>query len=354
MTTAFDPIQLNGLRLANRLVMAPMTRHRSYGPAHAPTASTVTYYSQRATAGLIITESTQPSVVGQGYPNTPGLHSEEQITAWREVTDSVHANGGKIFAQLMHAGRIGHPDTLPEGLVPVGPSPVPAKGQIRTADGLKDFLPPRELTGDEIWATIDDYAAAARNAITAGFDGVELHGATGYLIHQFLAPNVNLRTDAWGGSVENRQRFLLEVVRAVAAEIGAGRTAIRLSPGAPYNDISEPDADTTYPELVRALEPFGLAYLHLVEDSRESTNVIRKLFSGPLLLNVKTDGHTTPDELTVIEEGVADMISLGGLFLANPDLPARLRAGGPYNTPDRDTYYVGADKGYIDYPTLDA
>ncbi|QXE37496.1 alkene reductase [Streptomyces sp. GMY02] len=353
MTTAFDPIDLSGTQLANRIAMAPMTRSRAFGPGHSATDSMVTYYAQRASAGLIITEGTQPSVVGQGYPDTPGLHSAEQVAAWRKVTDAVHAKGGVIFAQLMHAGRIGHPDLLPDGLVPVSASAVAAQGQVYMHDGPKDFVTPHELTSDEVRQTVADFASAARNAIDAGFDGVELHGANGYLIHQFLAPGSNLRTDEWGGSEEGRIRFAVEVTRAVADEIGASRTAIRISPGNTYNSIVEPEPDAAYTALVKELEPLGLAYLHLIENNRELTTALRKLFSGTLVLNVATEGFTTADELKLIEDGTADLISFGALFLANPDLPARLKAGGPYNTPEMASFFGGTDKGYIDYPSLE-
>ncbi|MDQ1011542.1 N-ethylmaleimide reductase [Streptomyces sp. V4I23] len=355
MTTAFDPIRLGGRQLANRIAMAPMTRSRAHGPGLTPTPSVVEYYAQRASAGLIVTEGIQPSVVGQGYPDTPGLHSREQIAAWRKVTDAVHAAGGTIFAQLMHAGRIGHPVLLPDGLVPVGASAVAAQGQVYTHEGPKDFVTPKELSTEEVRATIADFAAAARGAVEAGFDGVELHGANGYLIHQFLAPNTNLRTDEWGGSDENRIRFAVEAVKAVADEIGAERTAIRLSPSNPYNDIEEPEPEAVYTALVQRLEPLGLAYLHLIEatpDQREFVQTLRKVFGGTVVLNAATDGPTGPGELALIEDGVADLISYGALFLANPDLPARLRAGGPYNTPDPSSFFGGGDQGYIDYPAL--
>ncbi|BBC37515.1 hypothetical protein SGFS_088090 [Streptomyces graminofaciens] len=353
MTTAFDPIDLSGTPLANRIAMAPMTRSRA-DEGGRPTGLTADYYAQRATAGLIVTEGIQPSYVGQGYPNTPGLHHEEQVAAWREVTDAVHAAGGRIFAQLMHTGRIGHPVLLPEGLHPVGVSAVAAQGQVFTHEGPKDFVTPRELTHDEVLETIQDFAAAARGAIEAGFDGVELHGANGYLIHQFLAPGSNLRTDEWGGSEENRIRFAVESVKAVAEAIGAHRTGLRLSPGNPFNDISEPDPESTYTALVQALQPLGLAYLHIgeVPGRRELTQRLRKLFSGTLILNPATEGPTGPDELALIEDGTADLVSFGQLFLANPDLPARLRAGGPYNEPDGTTFYGGDAKGYTDYPAL--
>ncbi|GHA18186.1 alkene reductase [Streptomyces tauricus] len=353
MTTAYDPIDLSGTPLANRIVMAPMTRSRA-GDGGAPTDLSVEYYAQRASAGLIVTEGVQPSVVGQGYPDTPGLHSAEQIAAWRKVTDAVHAAGGRIFAQLMHAGRIGHPSLLPDGLVNVGASPVRAEGQVYTHEGPLDFVVPRELTGDEVRATIGEFAAAARGAVEAGFDGVELHGANGYLIHQFLAPGSNLRTDEWGGPVANRIRFAVETVKAVAAEIGAARTAIRLSPGNPYNDIQEPEPEPTYTALVDALEPLGLAYLHITEatEIRELTLALRKRFSGTFILNPATEGPTGPESLTLVEDGVADLVAYGQLFLANPDLPARLKAGGPFNEADPATFFGGDAKGYTDYPAL--
>ncbi|PSM42297.1 alkene reductase [Streptomyces dioscori] len=353
MTTAYDPIDLSGTPLANRIVMAPMTRSRA-GAGGAPTDISVEYYAQRASAGLIVTEGVQPSAVGQGYPDTPGLHTAEQIAAWRKVTDAVHAAGGRIFAQLMHAGRIGHPSLLPEGLVNVGASPVRAEGQVYTHEGPLDFVTPRELTGDEVRATIGEFVDAARGAVEAGFDGVELHGANGYLIHQFLAPGSNHRTDEWGGPVENRIRFAVEAVKAVAAEIGAGRTAIRLSPGNPYNGIQEPEPEAAYTALVDALEPLGLAYLHITEvgDIRELTLALRKRFSGAFVLNPATEGPTGPESLALVEDGVADLVAYGQLFLANPDLPARLKAGGPFNEADPTTFFGGDAKGYTDYPAL--
>ncbi len=355
MTTAFDPIDLGGTPLASRIAMAPMTRNRA-GEGGVPPALMAEYYAQRATAGLIISEGIQPSAVGQGYPRTPGLHSAAQVAGWRQVTDAVHARGGRIFAQLMHAGRIGHPDVLPDGLVSVGASPIAASGQVHTGEALKDFVTPRELTGAEVRATIADFAAAARNAVDAGFDGVELHAANGYLIHQFLAPGSNHRTDEWGGSIEGRIRFAVETARAVVAEIGGDRTGIRVSPGNPFNDIDEPDPEPAYTALVKDLDQFGLSYLHIAESApglRALTHTLRGLFSGVFLLNPATGPASTgPDALALIEDGTADMVSFGALFLANPDLPARLRRGGPYNTPDRANYYGDGAAGYTDYPAL--
>ncbi|WP_374771911.1 alkene reductase [Streptomyces sp. NBC_01310] len=353
MTTAFEPVRIAGDTLSNRIALAPMTRSRA-GQGGIATPLVAEYYTQRASAGLIITEGIQPSAVGQGYPFTPGLHTAEQTTAWREVTDSVHAAGGRIFAQIMHSGRIGHPTLLPDGLVPVAPSALAAQGQLFTGEGMKDFVTPRELTGPEVRATIADYADAARNAIDAGFDGVELHGANGYLIHQFLAPGTNLRTDEWGGPAEHRIRFAVETVKAVAAAIGADRTALRISPGNTYNDISEPDPQPAYEALVKEIDGLGLAYLHVLEhgpQARETTLALRKQFSGPLVLNPATEGPTDHRALTLIEDGTADLLAFGALFLANPDLPDRLRTEGPYNTPDPTTFFGGDARGYTDYPT---
>ncbi|WP_030411418.1 12-oxophytodienoate reductase, partial [Streptomyces sp. NRRL S-1448] len=265
MTTAFDPIVLGGKHLANRVVMAPMARSRVYGPGTEPTDLMATYHAQRAGAGLIVSESIQPLAVGQGYPDTPGLHTPGQVRAWRTVTDAVHREGGVIFAQLMHAGRISHPNLLPDGLMPVGPSAVAAKGQIYTHEGRKDLLTPTELTEPGIQQTIADFAAAARNAIEAGFDGVELHGANGYLIHQFLAPHSNHRTDAWGGTTEGLIRFAVEATAAVTEAIGNDRVGLRISPGNPFNDMSEDNPSEIYGALLDRLADLDLAYLHLME-----------------------------------------------------------------------------------------
>ncbi|MEU6258512.1 alkene reductase [Streptomyces sp. NPDC047043] len=355
MSTAFQPYDLDCARLANRVVMAPMTRSRAYGAGQSPTELMATYYAQRASAGLIITESVQPSLVGQGYPNTPGIHSAEQVEAWRKVTDAVHAEGGVIFLQLMHAGRVGHPSQT--GLQPVGPSAITAKGQVYTHEGLKDLVTPKELSEHEIRDTIEDFAAAARNAIEAGFDGVELHGASGYLIHQFLAPNSNRRTDRWGGSPRARIRFAVETAKAVAKAIGPDRVGFRLSPGVPLQDVDEShpgDREATYTALVDALASLGLAYLHHMEwaEVRDLTLRLRKQWPGTYILNPFTAPRPTgPEELQLIEDGVADLIAYGSLFLANPDLPKRLATGGPFNTPDRATFYGGDHRGYTDYPT---
>jgi N-ethylmaleimide reductase len=339
MTTAFDPFQLGGVQLANRIAMAPMTRSRAHGPGATATDLMATYYAQRASAGLIVTEGIQPSIVGQGYPDTPGLHSAEQVEAWRKVTDRVHREGGVIFAQLMHSGRIGDPGLLPGDLIPVGPSGVAAQGQVYTHEGPKPFPTPRALTEAEIADTIADFAQAARNAIAAVFDGVELHGANGYLIHQFLSSNANQRTDDWGGSIEGRVRFAVEVTTAVVDAIGGDKVGLRISPGNPLHDIAEDDLELTYKTLVAGLSELGLAYLHIMEapGQRDLTASLRGQWPGALAL---------------LKDGTADLISFGALFLANPDLPARLATGGPFNTPERTGFFGGDHRGYTDYPAL--
>ncbi|MEU7470502.1 alkene reductase [Streptomyces sp. NPDC044984] len=357
MPNAFAPIEMAGQSLSNRIVMAPMTRSRAYGPGATATDLMATYYSQRASAGLIVTEGIQPSAVGQGYPDTPGLHSADQVDAWRKVTDAVHAEGGVIFAQLMHTGRIGHPSLLPDGLHPVAPSPVAAKGQVFTHRGPMDFVTPHELDADGITRTIADFTDAARNAIAAGFDGVEIHGANGYLIHQFLAPNTNRRTDDWGGDVTGRVRFALETAAAVAEAIGGHRTGFRISPANPYNDIAETDTadvEDTYTTLVDRLGELGLAYLHMIEGAdRSLTARLRKNWPATFVLNPFTHPEPTgPDALTLVQEDTTDMVAFGALFLANPDLPTRLADHGPYNTPDPSTFYGGDHHGYTDYPYL--
>jgi N-ethylmaleimide reductase len=353
MPAPFTPVTVGELTLPNRIVMAPMTRSRAYGPGQSPTSLMAEYYAQRASAGLIVTEGTQPSRGGQGYPNTPGLHSDEQTAAWRETTDAVHAAGGRIFAQLLHTGRIGHP-LLIDGRDPVAPSAVAAKVSIFTPEGPKECVTPRVLAGGEVEQTLADFVAAARNAIAAGFDGVEVHGANGYLVHQFLAPTTNLRTDGWGVSVDGRIRFALELIRGIADAIGPERTALRISPGNPYNDMSEPDPDTTYLALAEALRPLGLAYLHMIETGdRDLTRKLRAEFGGMFMLNPRTaPGHTGPEHLALVEDGTTDLLSYGALFLANPDLPLRLAAGGPFNAPDRSQFYGGDERGYTDYPAL--
>lgn len=356
MSTAFEPYKLGALTLKNRIVMAPMTRRRAIGVGQSPTEAMATYYSQRAGAGLIVTEGTQPSAIGQGYPDTPGLHSEEQIAAWRVVTDAVHASGGVIFAQLMHVGRLSHPDLLGGGMRPVGASPVAAKGQLNTGGGHQPYPEPEELTDTLVLATIADHAQAARNAIKAGFDGVELHGANGYLIQQFLSSNTNHRTDRWGGSAERRARFGIEVAKAVADAIGAERVGFRISPGGTLNDISETDTADVYRYLVEGLAELDLVYLHAMEmpGQRPHIEQARQLWPNTFILNPATYPNPTgPGELQLIGDGLADLISFGALFISNPDLPKRLAVGGPFAAPDMSKAYGGGEAGYIDYPSLE-
>ncbi len=354
MNTAFSPIKVGRARLKNRIVMSPMTRSRALTADFSPTPLMAEYYAQRADAGLIVTEGTQPSVIGQGYPNTPGLHDANQIAGWKRVTDQVHERGGVIFAQLMHAGRIAHPDNYSTARTPVAPSAVRADGKIFTPSGLQDYVVPHALTADQIAETIADFASAAKNAIEAGFDGVEIHGANGYLLHQFLSTNANQRDDEWGGSAANRARMAIETTRAVAAAIGADRTALRISPANPLADIVENDYLETYPIVLAELDSLGLAYLHVLETTApEFTRVLRAAWSGVMMLNPATPGSRTgPEQLSLIDQGAADLIAFGQLFIANPDLPSRLENGSPLALPDMSKAYGGDEHGYTDYPTL--
>lgn len=356
MNELLAPVSVGTLSFPNRLAMAPMTRSRAKG-GHV-TGLTAEYYAQRAAAGLIITEGTQPCVIGQGYIDTPGLHTPEHAAAWRAVTEAVHERGGRIFVQLMHSGRIGHPSLYPDGSLPLAPTAIPSGEKLYTPDGLLDHPRPREMTLADIARSVDEFTAAARLAMDAGFDGVELHGASGYLIHQFLADNTNRRTDAYGGPIENRIRFAVEVARAVADAIGPERTGIRLSPGSTLNGTRESDTEDLYPALVRALGPAGLAYVHISEfGTRDITKLIRAEWPGTLILNPHPAGPepaTVADGVEALREGVADVISLGQLWLANPDLPARIAAGGPFADADPATFYGGDHRGYTDYPTMAA
>ncbi|MBE3009846.1 alkene reductase [Microbispora sp. NEAU-D428] len=345
----FTPFELGSLRLPNRLVMAPMTRSRAY-VAGVPSPLTALYYAQRASAGLIVTEGVQPSAAGQGYMNTPGLHTDEQVAGWREVTGAVHAAGGRIVAQIMHTGGVGHPDNT--GRLPVAPSAVRLGEQIFTPTGLQDTPVAVELSTAEVEATVRDFATAARRAVEAGFDGVELHGANGYLIHQFLSQNANLRDDRYGGSVSNRIRFAVETARAVAEEIGPDRVGIRLSPLNGAQGLVEEDAHELYPALVSALADLDLVYLHLLATGGDELNArIRDLWPNALIVN----DPVAPDPASAVERLIdwgADLVALGRAFLANPDLPLRLRVGAPLNEADPSTAFGGDHRGYTDYPTL--
>jgi N-ethylmaleimide reductase len=354
MPTLFDSITLGKLALGNRLVMAPMTRSRASISGDA-TELMATYYAQRASAGLIITEGVQPSQVGQGFMNTPGIHSNEHVASWRTVTDAVHEAGGTIVVQLMHAGRIGHPSLYPSAHQSVAPSAIAAAGQTFSPEGLVDYLVPKELTLSEINDTVADFVTASRNAMDAGFDGVELHAGNGFLLHQFLSDNTNQRSDHYGGSLSGRIRFSVEVAEAVAEAIGVDRVGMRISPGNAYNDMTESDTAELYPALVSALPP--LAFLHVSEmGDRTPTRAVRQHWHGGLILNPHPTADSFPATADLaqqaLDEGVADAIALGALFLANPDLPERIRAGGPYNHGDPDTFYGGDHRGYTDYPAL--
>lgn len=346
----WTPIALGDIALPHRLAMAPMTRNRSTAEG-VPTELNARYYAQRASNALIITEGTQPSADGQGYMLTPGIHTEAQMAGWRLVTDAVHTAGGRIVIQLMHTGRIGHPGNTPHGRRPVAPSPVRPEGVIFTPTGPMPMPQPRELSTEEAGATVDDFRRAAAAAMAAGADGVEIHGANGYLVHQFLAGNTNRRTDRYGGPIENRIRFAVEVTAAVAEEIGAGRTGIRISPGNPYNDIDEDNTAELYPALVAALAPLDLAYLHVVHGGDdELLGSLRKLWPTSLVLN--RGGADLAVRAADITVGHADVVSVGVAALSNPDLVARLRSNASLNTPDPTTFYGGTEVGYTDYSAL--
>ncbi|MER6146879.1 alkene reductase [Streptomyces hirsutus] len=356
MTTSsplWQPFKLGRVELPHRLAMAPLTRSRANADG-TPGPLAATYYGQRASLGLIITEGTQPSADGQGYPNTPGIHTPEQIAGWREVADAVHAGDGTLFIQLMHVGRMSHPDNTPHHRQPVAPSAISADQDIFTATGPKKTPVPRELSIQDIQTTIADFRHAAASAIAADADGVEIHGANGYLLHQFLSPNSNHRTDTYGGSVDNRSRLVVEVARAVAEEIGADRVGIRLSPSMPLGGIDEGDTEAVraqYHHLVGELAPLNLAYLHVhhVGDD-ELLRSFREVW--PTALLVVRYGRTREQIAGDIDAGLADIAPLGRFALANPDIVERLRTDAPLNEIDPATLYGGGKAGYTDYPTL--
>ncbi len=354
----FDPFVLGAIPLANRIVMAPMTRNRATA-TNVPTPAMATYYAQRATVGLIVTEGVSPSPNGLGYPRMPGLFTTEQAAAWRVVTDAVHAEGGKIFAQLMHTGRASHAANLPFGAQVLSSTATALPGEIWT-DVLGQQVPtaPRPMTEDDIHATIAEFVAAAHHAITAGFDGIELHGANGYLIEQFLNANVNTRTDAWGGSASARNRFALAVVDAVVAAIGAGRVAIRLSPYGTFNATGAFDGiDEQFVALARELGARQLAYLHLVDHSSMGAPTVpvalvgemRRAFGG---VYIASGGFDKARAVATLQNGGADLIAFGRPILANPDFVARLQQDEPLTAPDFATFYTPGETGYTDYPVL--
>lgn len=358
--TLFSPYTLGALNLPNRMVMAPMTRNRN-DENGVPKPIAVTHYTQRATAGLLITEATQVSDKATGYVFTPGLYTDDQARGWQAVTDAVHAKGGRIFSQIWHTGRVSHPSLQPDGGDPIAPSAVKAETMVFTPNGFEPPTMPRSLTTDEIPAIVAQFAHAARLAKSTGFDGVEVHGANGYLIEQFLKDGSNRRKDAYGGDIPNRMRFALEVVTAVVEVWGPGRVGFRISPRGVFNDMHDSDPLALYSQLVTALNDIPLAYLHLIEplpghptfksqaDVEPVAGELRKIYKGTMMIN---GGYGRDTAEKAIAENAADLVAFGVPFLANPDLVERYRRNAPLNEPDQDTFYGGDEKGYNDYPFL--
>ena len=354
----FSSLTLGAIALKNRVVMAPLTRNRA-GEGGVPQAINVTYYEQRATAGLIITEATPIAPMAHGYPALPGIYTDAQIAGWKKVTDAVHAQGGKIVIQLWHVGRISHPSLLPNQSLPVAPSAIKPAGQAFTYQGLQDYVTPRALELDELPTIVQDYVHATRCAIAAGFDGVEVHAANGYLLDQFLRDGSNHREDAYGGSIENRTRLLLEVVQAVVETIGADKVGVRISPVNPFNDMKDSQPQHTFNYVAQALNQFGLAYLHAVEGGIHGGGesepfdfeALRKLFKNGYIANL---GYDKARGNAVIASGHADAVAYGVPFIANPDLVSRYAKDAPLNEADSSSFYGGTDKGYTDYPFLSA
>jgi N-ethylmaleimide reductase len=354
----FSPVELGSFALQNRVVMAPLTRNRA-GEGGVPQAMNVTYYEQRATAGLIITEATPISPMAHGYPALPGIYTDAQVAGWKKVTDAVHAKGGKIIIQLWHVGRISHPSLLPNQATPVAPSAIKPAGQAFTYQGLQDYVTPRALEITELAGIVQDYVHATRCAIAAGFDGVEVHAANGYLLDQFLRDGTNQRQDQYGGSIENRSRLLREVVQAVVDTIGADKVGVRLSPVNPFNDMHDSQAQNTFNAVTKTLNAFNLAYLHVVEGGIHGGGesepfdfaAMRKLFNHGYIANLSYDKARGN---AAIASGHADAIAYGVPFIANPDLVARLAKDAPLNQADQSTFYGGTEHGYTDYPFLTA
>ncbi len=357
-----SPLRLGDIDLPNRVIMAPMTRSRA-GKGDVATAATATYYVQRASAGLLITEGTQITQQGQGYAYTPGIHSADQVVGWKGVTEAVHEAGGRIAAQLWHVGRLSHRVLQPGGALPVAPSAIKPDGQAFTPQGMLDYEAPRALETDEIAGIVADFAKAAENAKAAGFDAVELHGANGYLIDQFIRSGSNTRTDRYGGSVENRNRFMLDVVAAVTDVLGGGRVGIRFSPNGAYHNMSDSNPAATFGYAAEQLNRFNLAFLHVIEPLVDDHNMspppgatrvaglLRRTFKGPFILN---GGITRAVGDRLIAQGAADAIAFGVPYIANPDLVERFRRNATLAQADRATFYGGNEKGYLDYPALDA
>lgn len=350
MSSLFNTTKIGRYNLKNCMVMAPMTRSRADNNG-VPTDLVITYYAQRASAGLIITEGTFPSAKGKGYVRSPGICTEQQIAAWRKVTDAVHAKGGLIFMQIMHCGRISHPTLLPNNATPVGPSAIKPAGQSWTDMGLQDFITPHELTETEVKEVINEYRQATKMALQAGFDGVELHGASGYLPEQFLSSGSNKRQDNYGGSVENRCRFVIETLQAMIEEAKSDRVGIKISPEMNFNDITDDNPQETYTHLVKQLNKLNLAYLHvaLFGTKVDYHGLLHPLFDNPYLIG---SGLTKETAEKYLSSEQADAVVFGSLFLANPDLPERFKQNAPLNTPDKDTFYSPGAEGYTDYPTL--
>ncbi len=349
----FKSMQVGRYTLRNRMVMAPMTRSRACDDTGVPSDLVRTYYRQRAGAGLIITEGTYPSPAGKGYVRTPGIYSAAQIKAWKAVTDAVHVEGGHIFLQLMHTGRISHPSMQAEGVMPIAPSAVKPAVKAYTPSGPQDMVTPRALTTDEVAAVVEDYRIATRNALDAGFDGVELHAASGYLPEQFLSSSTNHRGDCYGGTLANRARFILEVLAVMVDEAGGDRVGMKISPEMNFNDISDATPQETYRYLVQQLGPLDLAYLHV---ARNTSNfdygaLLRPLFKGAFLHG---GGLNRESAQSLIAQNQADGVVFGNLFLANPDLVKRFRLNTPLNLLAQDTLYSTGASGYIDYPPLAA
>ena len=355
MSDLFSPVKLGSIAMSNRMVMAPLTRNRS-SMEGVPQDINVTYYEQRATAGLIITEATPISPMGHGYPLLPGIYTDAQVDGWKKVTDAVHAKGGKIVIQLWHVGRISHPSLL-NGATPVAPSAVKPAGKAFTFEGLVDYVEPRALDASEFPSIVADYVQASKNAIKAGFDGVEIHSANGYLLDQFLRDGSNQRSDIYGGSIENRTRFLMEVTKAVVEAIGSDKVGLRLSPVNPFNDMKDSNPQALFNYVTEQLNQFNLAYLHVVEGGIHGGGVaepfdfdaMRKLCKSPYMANLSYDKERGN---AAIAKGHADAVAYGVPFIANPDLVERFRQDAPLNEADSKSFYGGTEKGYIDYPTL--
>jgi N-ethylmaleimide reductase len=348
MKQIFTPVRIGRITLSNRIVMAPMTRSRA-DDAGVPTDLVPVYYGQRAGAGLIITEGVFPTAMGKGYVRTPGIETDAQVAAWKKVTEAVHARGGRIFMQLMHCGRISHPSLLPESAQPVAPSAIKPAGQTWTGSGMQDFVTPRELSLAEIADIVEAYRLGTRRALAAGFDGVELHAASGYLPEQFLSSGSNHRQDRYGGSTANRARFVLEVLAAMKAEAGSDRVGIKLSPEMNFNDIFDANPQETYSYLVDHLHDLDLAYVHvaLFGAKFDYHGLLRLRVSGAYLIG---GGLVQASAEALLAEGRADAVVFGGAFLANPDLPERFREGAALDTPDKNTFYTPGAEGYTDYP----